>query len=175
MPVTPYYTIANPISRDEIRKFTQLLRRKAGAEKSLYFPVMQFLEWFMPQIDKDFSLEILPSSEMGNCHGKTYPIDHKIFLREDVYERACNDVGRDRFTVSHEIGHYLMHKPNNVQYARMENPKIIPAYMNPEWQANTFAGELLVPHHLIAKMDCSTIVEKCAVSYQVAQIQKSQF
>lgn len=166
--------IANPMSRKNLRDLAYLIRCKISKDKDLYFPVIHFVEWFLPLFDKDFVLEILSKTEMGSCHGKSYPSKHKICLRHDVYERACDDIGRDRFTVAHEIGHYFIHKPCNVQYARMDTKQVTPKYMNPEWQANTFAAELLVPHNLIKGMNCSDIASSCAVSYQVAKIQKSK-
>lgn len=167
--------IATPLSRKVIRNLTRTVRQKINTDQTLYFPVIHFIEWFLPMFDNDFSLEILSISTMGNCHGKSYPSEHKICLRQDVYERACVDVGRDRFTIAHEIGHYFIHTPDKIQYARMESYTQIPSYMQPEWQANTFAAELLVPHDLILGMDCSTIARECAVSYQVAKIQQSKF
>ena len=39
-----------------------------------------------------------------------------IKIREDVYERAIKGYGRDRFTLAHELGHFLMHQPRYQEY-----------------------------------------------------------
>ena len=166
--------MAVPMSRKDLRAITWHLRCRLGLNKELYFPIIHFLELILPKIDPDFSLEILTKKEMGDCHGKSCPEEHKIYLRDDVYDGVCIDNGRDRFTVAHEAGHYLLHGAGKVKYARMNSGIIIPAYMNPEWQANTFAAELLAPPHLIKNMDYIDIACECKVSYTVARIQKSQ-
>lgn len=44
------------------------------------------------------------------------------------------------------------------------------AYLNPEWQANTFAGALLIPNNLIGNMSIPQIAYECGTSYQAAEI-----
>lgn len=51
----------------------------------------------------------------------------------------------------------------------------IPFYINPEWQANTFAAELLVPMDLVKNMSANDIVKNCKVSWQCAKIQVENF
>lgn len=36
--------------------------------------------------------------------------DIVIRVRSDVYERACENHGRDRFALAHELGHYSLHR-----------------------------------------------------------------
>lgn len=44
-------------------------------------------------------------------------------------------------------------------------------YENPEWQADCFAGEFLMPHDEIAKLTTSEVMEYCKVSEQAANYQ----
>ena len=60
-----------------------------------------------------------------------------------------------------------MGQPERVSYARGD----IPTYRNPEWQANTFAAELMAPRHLIKNLTVEEIMEKCGMSRQAATIQ----
>ncbi|WP_438310766.1 ImmA/IrrE family metallo-endopeptidase [Sporosarcina sp. FA9] len=163
--------IAKPTSRKKIRDLTNVLRRAAGLYDEPYFPVVEFLELAMPELFTAFEYEIVCISEMPNEYGVTYPEKNKICIREDVYERAIEGVERDRFTIAHEIGHFILHKPGNIVLARLETIEEIPAYRQPEWQANTFAGELLAPPQIIKGLNLNEISSKCGVSLQVGGIQ----
>lgn len=163
--------VANPMSRKNIREIAGIIRDASGLSEERYFPVVEFLELVLPQIDEQFTLEIEPIYKMGNQYGLTIPMEHRIILREDVYENAVNGIHRDRFTVAHEIGHYFLHQPDRVAFARESKKGDIPAYLDPEWQANTFAGELLAPPHLIRGLSIPEIMQYCGVSFTVGKIQ----
>lgn len=90
-------------------------------------------------------------------------------IRRDVYDEVCEDRGRARFTLAHEIFHYIFHDQPNISFARSTDK--IPSYMDPEWQANTFAAELLIPRDLVKGLTVDEIMEKCGVSRQCASIQ----
>ena len=83
---------------------------------------------------------------MAGALGLTLPTG-EILLRESVYNGACYGNGRDRFTVAHELAHGVLHK-EQIGFARPvdHNTKI---YCNAEWQANEFAGRLLLPDSCI--------------------------
>lgn len=163
--------VANPMSRAKIRNIVAGLRNALGMANEFYFPIVQFLEFGMPQVDKKFRYEIRTMEEMGSCYGITYPDENLIALREDVYDRAVDGVPRDRFTLAHEIAHYLMHTPQTVSFARATGNVNVPAYLDPEWQANAFAGELLAPPQLIRGLTLDEIERRCGVSRTVAEIQ----
>jgi hypothetical protein len=162
-----------PLSRGDIRRYADLIRNLAFRElgiSSAYFPIVDIVERLLPRIDPDFHLEILEAEEMGDVHGLTVPSQHVIKLREDVYEGACNGGGRDRMTVGHELGHYILH--DDLRFPRQMKASDLPAYQNAEWQANCFAAELLVP----AKRACicgdaSTIANLFGVSHESAAYQ----
>lgn len=163
--------VAPPTSRLNIRNLALILRKIFDLKDEEYFPIAEFLELGLPQIIKSFELEIVLPEEMPYEYGLTFPEKKVIRLREDVYENAISGVGRDRFTVAHEIGHLLLHKPASLSLARNQFEKKIPAYKNPEWQANTFAAELLAPPHIIRGMSAKEIALRCGVSVQAAGIQ----
>ena len=105
-------------------------------------------------------------------HGLTNPATKTIKIREDVYDRACEGHGRDRFTLAHELGHYLLHDDVTVGLARSGDGASVVTYCDPEWQANAFAGELLMPHDLIQNMSIGEIAAQCKVSYSAAELQR---
>jgi Zn-dependent peptidase ImmA (M78 family) len=163
--------VAKATSRKSIRELTNELRQLAGLKDERYFPVVEFLEWVLPEIDCLFSLEIVAPNQLKNEYAVTYPEKHLIRIQEDVYERAISGSGRDRFTIAHEIGHYIMHRPGSIALARSHNFEKIPPFKDPEWQANTFAGELLAPPPIIKGLSVKEIAMCCGVSLEAARIQ----
>lgn len=160
---------SKPRSRNDIRKITDFIRDALDLSNSYEFPVVELLERLSELAgDPGFYMEIVEDYEL-NCYARIFPEEKKIVIRNSVYEGACNDNYRDRFTIAHEIGHYFLHPSSSISFARGQ----IKSYEDPEWQANTFAAELLVPHRLIQKMQPNEISKKCKVSRQVAEIQKN--
>ena len=98
---------------------------------------------------------------------------NEMKIRRDVYEGAIIGDGRSRFTLCHELFHYLFHTSENISFARSDEK--LPSYLDPEWQANTFAAELMIPIDLVKGMTVSEVVDKCKVSRQCAQIQMKKY
>lgn len=160
--------IAEPISRKDIRKMAERIRIIERSNGKYFFDIIHFLEVTLPKIDPSFTFSVKPISEMCDCHGLTYPDRNEIQIREDVYERACGGNGRDRLTMAHELFHLLHHGKESISYARSNNTEI---YRDPEWQADAFGGELLIPHDLIIGMTPQQVVVECQVSLAAAKCQ----
>lgn len=155
----------SPMSRKSIREFAKEFRRLLGLEDVMYFPIVRFIEWYLPQLGMNY--EILTIAEMNDTYGLTNTKRNVLYIREDVYCGAIAGNPRDRFTLCHELGHFLLHTPERVSFARGN----IPAYMNPEWQANVFAGELMAPYNLTYGMSVDEMMKECGMSRQAATIQ----
>lgn len=160
-----------PTSRQAIWEMVRELRTLLGVENDLYFNIVNFVEKVLPLFLPNFVFEICSEEEMGNLHGETIPSECKIRLREDVYIGACQEKGRDRLTLAHELGHLLMHDEGSIAFCKLESNEKIPTYRDPEWQADVFGGELLAPSYLIAQMTEKEIHEKCVVSNRCAKRQ----
>ena len=115
--------------------------------------------------------EIVDPREMQDTYGTTNTEKNVMRIRSDVYEGAVKGRPRDRFTLCHELGHYILHQPEFMSYARGD----IPRYRQPEWQANTFAGELMAPYDIVKDMSIEEIMEKCGMSRQAATIQYNEY
>lgn len=159
-----------PLSRKNIRNITMELRKILGYEKEPFFPIVHFIEWVMANPESGMDFEILTKEEMLDTYGTTNTGCNVMKIREDVYNGAVEENPRDRFTLCHELGHYLLHRPESVSYAR----GTVPAYRNPEWQANTFAAELMAPYTLVKNMEIEEIMKECGMSRQAATIQYNE-
>lgn len=166
--------IAQGISRKQIRAFTKYIRELCGMTDRLYFPVVEFIEIILPNLIDDFTYEIVEYSEMPDKEGGTIPSLNTIKIREDVYEKAIQGDGRARFTILHEIGHLLMHDNDRVALCRKSDNAALKTYEDPEWQADAFAGELLIAEHLVRNMSVREIEFYCGASHAAAECQYKQ-
>ena len=160
---------AMPLSRKKIRNLAFELRKITGCDENPYFPIVQFIEWVLanPENNMGMEFEVVEPFEMEDTYGTTNTSRNIMRIRSDVYEGAIHDNPRDRFTLCHELGHYILRQPENISYARGD----IPVYQNPEWQANTFAAELLAPADLVKDMSIEEMATQCVMSRQAATIQ----
>ncbi|MDY3007321.1 MULTISPECIES: ImmA/IrrE family metallo-endopeptidase [Anaerococcus] len=166
--------IAAPLSRKDLRRMAYELRKLFGFENKLDFPIVQVIEFLSNK--GVFNLEICSIDEMGTKYGETVPSENLIKLREDIYEKACDNDGFSKSTCSHELLHWLIHGEETVSFCRREEDLMKRrVYEDPEWQANCFAGELLVPKHIVKGMSIDEIMEKCNVTYRMAQYQLSKY
>lgn len=166
--------VAQGTSRKQIRAFTKYIRGLCGMTDRLYFPVVEFLEIILPYLVDDFTYEIVERSEMPDKEGETIPSFNTIKIREDVYEKATHGDGRARFTILHEVGHLLMHNNDRVVPYRKSDKTSLKAYEDPEWQADAFAGELLIAEHLVKNMSVNEIEICCGASHSAAECQYKQ-
>lgn len=158
-------------SRKSIEEFVLNIKKAFKLENQLYFPIVEFIEYGLPRLDPKFNYEIVEKSQLIGRYAEVIPSEHTIYIREDVYEDACNDMPRARFTLCHEVGHYLMHNEKTVSLHRLAEEEKIPTYQNPEWQANVFAGYLLMTPDLIRDMPSNEICKICKVSKPAVEIQ----
>jgi Zn-dependent peptidase ImmA (M78 family) len=161
---------AEPTQRITLRTIANKIRELSGNSDKLSFPIVPFIEHKMPKLFSGFHLEIMPKSYFpANIHGETAVEERVIRIREDVYHGAIRGIGRDRMTMAHEAGHYILLVAKGLKLYRSFQETDIEAFRDPEWQAKALAGELLCPFHLIKGMTASQIALACGVSDKAAQ------
>lgn len=168
----PYYSVEGK-TRQQLRDLAALLRNILQLDGVLYFPIVELLE-ILPEYFPGFSYEIVSDDELpaGN-HAETDVMNWRISIKETVYNRACAGEGRDRMTIAHEIAHFITLCVCGFKLARSFNkPK---AFEDPEWQAKCFAGELMIPKHLIGDMTPKQVASACGVSYDAAIYQCQKY
>lgn len=162
---------ATPMKRADIRLLALNLRQQLGLANDLYFPILEFVEHVLPMMDKNYCFQVVEEDEIGSSHGLTERDGEMttIKIRDYVYDRAYDGEGRDRGTVAHEAGHYLMHAKSPTLHRHFGGE--LRSFEDPEWQAKCFHGELLVPRHLVMGLSVSDIVTRCGVSPIAAEYQ----
>jgi len=174
--------VVAPASRAVIRARALAVRELLGI-KTARFPILEVLEWVLPEIHDEFVFEVLDPTDMTRrfgpgTHGMTYPDLAHIIVREDVYEHACKGkphflTWQARFSLAHEFGHLVMHAggglPRRVSWST-------PLYANSEWQADTFAGELLAASTQVEPDDTpDSMASRFGVSFTAARTQYEVF
>ena len=160
----------NPRSRSEIESIAYLLRKGFGFPGKTYFPLMDFLEHGLCEIVRGFYYDVHPNGTLqDNARALAYPDKACILVEDSVYSGACADIGKDRMTIAHEIGHIILHR--GIPLARRYEAQPFEIYKNSEWQGDVFAGELLSPIASITGMTTFKIVDKYKTSYSAANAQ----
>jgi Zn-dependent peptidase ImmA (M78 family) len=137
------------------------------------FPIIEALEYVIPDIFEGFYMDVCDMLTMGYDEGQTIGALNCIILREDVYDQACEDMPRARFTACHELGHFIMHRDIVLARTRYDYEKI---YTDSEWQADVFAGSLLMPReHLSSFRDISDAASQCGMSMGAAKVMWSKY
>lgn len=164
---------ASPMSRQKIREITKKLRELFKIDNSVEFPIVKNMEYLFSGLDEnDYTLLVCEKNEMGDNYAVTIPSEKIIKIREDVYKKACEGNPRHLFTMSHEFGHVVFHSNTTIALARGDEQ--VKPFEDPEWQANTFAAELMAPADVICGMTVEEIMNRYQCSYEVANIQLQQ-
>jgi len=136
--------------------------------------IISVFEHRLPALDPDYEWSIAEDEELGEAHGITYPDQSHIRIANRVYLGAARGMGRDRFTIAHEIGHYIFHRSSTPAF--LPEGASVPIFRDPEWQANTFAGEFLVcSKHLDGCHEAPDLTERFGVTIHAAKTQWEVF
>jgi Zn-dependent peptidase ImmA (M78 family) len=162
-----------PLSTPVIRDFADKIRSAFVEDTQVEFPIMDVLEFRMSALVDGFHIDVRDEEAMGDEEGRVVAGVNVIELREDVYEGAWNGNGRDRFTACHELAHFLMHRTVTMARVRADSDKI---YCDAEWQADTFAGTLLMsPRHLLQFKNAEKAATACRMSVPAAQVMWTKY
>lgn len=142
---TPKGFVVKPRSRDDIKNLTKALRIASpeAIQSTGAIDVIYLLE----RLNEGIGFEILNDSDLPE---QTYAFTDNngcIRIKQSVYELAVEGDPRHRFTIAHEIGHKLMHV-SEIGFTRSSDAST-KIYCDSEWQANEFAGQLLLPDDVL--------------------------
>ena len=132
---------------EEIRKvadgFRWFLCLGAGIDKLSELNLATFIEKDIPemlglevQVEDDADIEILQAGAPAGIDGNI------LYIRDSVYLGMTKSSPRDVFTLFHELGHVLLGHRQVLARDRLGEHSWTE---DSEWQANWFAGEILMP------------------------------
>lgn len=169
--------IVPPLGRLGLRAYAKKIREILGVTE-IYFPITELLEClhYINGVNYDIFDDVEWDKRFGKDKHAQYNLSDKvIYLKESVYLGALENKGRDRFTIAHEIAHALLLDEKSIKFNRDIPNGIPPLYVNPEWQADCLAGELLIPSNLCKNLSVTEIAYSCAVTEKAAKYQKNKF
>jgi transcriptional regulator with XRE-family HTH domain len=163
--------IVPPLSAAVIREFAERVRSVFVEDDQVGFPIIRVLESQLDRAFPNFHLDVVEREIMGEDEGRVMAGLGTLALREDVYIAACRGNGRARFTACHEFAHFLLHR--EVVMARSWNDGM-EIYRDSEWQADTYAGALMMSKRHLSKFANSLEAARlCGMSSAAAQHQWS--
>ncbi len=133
------------LSAKQIEAVAIAVRRNLGLENKKLLCMGNFYDLAQENF-KGFSYQVVPCSELPDDLALAYPSKGLIKIREDIFDRACSGNGMARFTLAHEFGHLVLH--SGIPLHRAFEPGM-KTYRNSEWQADEFAGSLLMPAEMV--------------------------
>ena len=154
MPAYPFFNFKKWIKKEELWQITDDFSNKHWPEDTV--PVdMEMI------VEKRLGLNIEPMRSLFRDHDidaylrldlKGIVVDLECFMEERFRNRV-------RFSFAHEIGHYVLHKDviEQIGLSTSDDWKnhvlalLEKEYRGYEWQANEFAGRLLVPCQKLEK------------------------
>lgn len=119
---------------------------------------------------------------------KTLPQGYSGMIRREegdryaIYVNADHPESRRRFTIAHEIAHYVLHK-NLIGDGIFDDALYRSGFSNKvEWEANSLAADILMPYELIqqaiessgGKVNTSSLAAKFNVSEQAMSIRLAE-
>ena len=165
--------VVPPQSTATIRRFADQVRDIFVDAATVAFPIMDVLEFRLNQLIPSFYLDVQERDTMGADEGRVMPGSDVLILRLDIYEGAWRGAGRDRFTACHEFAHFLMHRNVPFSRTRSDTDKI---YCDAEWQADSFAGTLLMsPRHLPKFRDHEQASKQCSITPAAARVMWAKY
>lgn len=170
------YVHANPLSTLAIRRIANEIRAffNLGAKKRINAPkLLDVLSFFWKEYG--FQYLVLPDDDLIFGKGEEAKTDLStgmIYIKESVMDEACrHKYKRASFTICHEIGHFVLHRMlGGVSLARSTSNKKPRIFEDPEWQADAFAAEFLMPAEEARKMDSEEIRKTYCVSSKCALV-----
>jgi hypothetical protein len=156
------YKVA-PRSRVDLERTAAGVRRGLDLDPLMPLPGIRLFESLglghvtidSHRIDLTYAVEdVLPDAALACARYDEETDQIAIVLSEATYdELECAD-GRARFSLAHELCHACAHARTLIQLMRIDHKRLgmlrsdsgeTPAYRDSEWQANYFAGAILMP------------------------------
>ena len=162
----------NPLSVAKIREIAEGIRKEFNVSNDTFFPIKEYIDKLVEdekviyQIEEDsfFEDEKMFALYDGN--------DNTIHVKESVEEDLEEGRYRSNFTLAHELFHYLQVKVLKFNFEMVDED--IEAFRDPEWQANEFAGQLLIPEEYV-NLSYLDLIGKFHVSFDCIKTRKGYY
>lgn len=160
----------NPLSVKDIAEIARRVRADYKIKDEDCFPILDYIRYLYDQ--ELIGILILDDNDPyldKNTPAVYNACDNFIYLKESVINEIESGNYRSNFTLAHELFHYLQNQILNFTFEEVEVRK---TYEDPEWQANCFAGELLLPNEFLNNEDNDHLAKHFQVSLECVLTRK---
>lgn len=158
----------NPTNRKDLIKKAKMIRQIYNVTGN-YFPILDIINDLSLKNKLDYLVveddsELFVKDELAHYDF----VENLIYIKESVWKEAENNIGRSRFTLTHEFAHYLLLKVFDFGYKLVdEKPQ---SFKDPDWQADYLAGALLMDFELTKGYTVEELIVECGVSEEAALV-----
>lgn len=150
------YFLADGLSEETMAERTGALHHHLSTSHKTYVDIVEILEFKIPDIVPGFRLVIRRDVEM-NKPAKIVIKPPRIYVKETVYDYACEGDSECRRILCHELGHLLLHVKieGEMHISNDEYKEQFPnlnAIENTEDQADIFARHFMIAPHVAYRM-----------------------
>ena len=149
----------NPLSRKKIENIALNVRKYFNIADDELFPIEQIFE--QSEINGLFSIfycNDLPTNTVSYYD----PQLNAFYFNESIFDDIKHGNNRNRFTLCHEFFHFIQAK--YLCFNFIETDDDIKPYEDIEWQADNFAGFLLLPTSQLLIYNKDVIIRKFKIS-----------
>lgn len=161
----------NPLSVKNIERIALELRDEFNVKETEFFPIIKVLDTFFEKnllsyqiVDNDTKL--MDESCVAIYNAK----ENFIYIKRSVIEEYEQGIYRSAFTLCHELFHFIQNIALKFEFEECDKCKY---YEDVDWQANEFAGQVLIPTKYLA-LDEETMQKMYHVSLECALTRKAK-
>lgn len=169
-----------PLSTKNIREIVGKIRRIFGLKNTCAVNITQLYDILSIIEFSSFSFSYCIVPDDSKLLGKreearTIVNTGEIFIKQWVWNDACiKKRCRAIFTLAHELGHFFLAALFGLPLSRVNDDTKVRPFEDPEWQANTFASEFLMPFEECIDKTPDEISETYNVSKKCAETRKAK-
>ena len=162
------YIETNPTSRKDLIEKAKLIRQVYNVTGN-FFPILDILNDLSLKNKLDYIVveddsELFVKDELAHYDFN----DNLIYVKTSVWAEAEKNIGRSRFTLTHEFAHYLLLNVFGFGYKLVDvKPQ---AFKDPDWQADYLAAALLMDFDLTQGFTVEQLITECGVSEEAALV-----
>jgi Zn-dependent peptidase ImmA (M78 family) len=145
---------------DQARKYIRTFQQSAPVDVGAIASDLGVKVWEIPDMPENISGKLFPDSKHGGSAGYSIGVNPR-----ESYVRK-------RFTVAHEIAHFLLHRDqirNGIQEDTFYRGGLS---TQEEVEANKMAADILMPYHLIRQLSGQGIreIKELAKRFEVSEV-----
>jgi IrrE N-terminal-like domain len=142
------YYDSNGLTQAQLARLAIDFRGKFQVLTTEYIDVVSILEFSFPEIFPGFRLHVVKDAVVDFRAEADIP-GNRIVVKQFVYDAACEGDAESRFTLAHEMAHFILHQKLNTKMQKTtkhyeQNIKNLNFLESAERQADSFAMHFLI-------------------------------